>query len=79
MIILTYPKVLIFQDTCQAHSVECVSKNKSILSIIFHAIYGAVCIQPTHFSYGDGENMCTLSYHRQSSNRKYDPFAIVRF
>ena len=30
---------------------ECVSKIKSILSIIFHVIYGAVHIQLTHFSY----------------------------
>ena len=38
------------------------SKIKSILSIIFHAIYGAVRIELTHFSYDDFENMCTLSY-----------------
>ena len=42
---------------------QCVSKIKSILSIIFNAIYGAVCIQLTHFSYDDCENMSTLSYH----------------
>ena len=40
---------------------ECMSKPRSVLSIIFHAIYGAVCIQLIHFSY----------------NRKCDPFAIV--
>ena len=38
----------------------CVSKIKSILSIIFHAIYVAVQIQLSHFSYDDCENMCTL-------------------
>ena len=36
---------------------------KSILSIIFHEIYGAVCIQLTHFSYDDCEYTCSLSYH----------------
>ena len=54
--------VLNFLNTRQVPSVECVSKIKSILAIIFHAIYGAVCIQLTHFSYGDCKNMCTLFY-----------------
>ena len=40
-------------------SIECVSKIRLVLSIIFHAIYGAVCIQLTHFSYDDCENTCT--------------------
>ena len=45
---------------------EWVSKIKSILSIIFHAIYGAVRIQLTYFYYDDCENTCTLSYwHHQ--------------
>ena len=45
-------------------SFECVSKIKSVLSIIFHAIYGgAVCIQLNHLSYDDYENMCSLSDH----------------
>ena len=45
---------------------ECVSKIKSILSAIFHAIYGAVCIQLTHLAYDDCENTCSLSsYHHQ--------------
>ena len=30
---------------CNDPSVECVSKVKSNLSVVFHAIYGAVCIQ----------------------------------
>ena len=42
---------------------ECVSKIRSVLSIIFHAIYGAVCIQLTCFSYDDCDNPCTWSYH----------------
>ena len=47
---------------------------KSIFSVIFHAIYGAVCAQLTHSPYDDCETMCALS----SSNRKYDQFAIVQ-
>ena len=43
------------------HYVECVSKMKSILSVIFHAIYGAMCIQLIHLSYDDCENTRTLS------------------
>ena len=43
---------------------ECVSKVVSILSIIVHAINGAVGIQLTHSSYGDYGNTCTLSYYR---------------
>ena len=42
---------------------ECVSKIKSILSIIFHAIYGAVRIQLAHFSCDGCEDTCTLSYY----------------
>ena len=41
----------------------CVSKMKSVLLIIFHIIYAAVCIQLSHLSYGYCENMCTLSYY----------------
>ena len=50
-------------ESSQAHSVECVSKIKSILSIVFHAIYGTLCIQLTHDFYDDCENTCTLSCH----------------
>ena len=49
-------------------SVDCVSKIKSILTIIFHAIYGAVCIQLTRFSlYDYCENSYTLSYYHNQS------------
>ena len=41
---------------------ECVSKIKTILSVSFHPIYGAVCIQLTHLCYDDCGNTCTLSY-----------------
>ena len=34
----------------------------SILSIIFHTVYGTVCIQHTHLPYYDCENACALSY-----------------
>ena len=66
VIMQMYLKVLNFWDICQVHSVDCVSKIMSILSVIFLAIYGAVWIQLSHFSYDDCENICTLSnYHDQ--------------
>ena len=58
----TYLNVPNFQNAPQLHSVEFVSKIKSILSVIFHSIYGVVCIRLTNFSYDDCENMRTLSY-----------------
>ena len=64
IIMQTYLKVLNFWNACRAHFVECVPTIKSILSTNFHEIYGAVCIQLTHFSYEDFENMFILScYH----------------
>ena len=42
IIIQAYSKVLNFKNTYQVHAVECVSKIKLILSIIFHAINGAL-------------------------------------
>ena len=36
---------------------------KSVISIIFHAIYAVLCIPHIHFSYDDWENTCTLSYY----------------
>ena len=63
IIMQTCLKILNFKNTCQVHSVECVSKIESIIWIIFHSIYAAVCIELTHVSYGDA-NTCTLScYH----------------
>ena len=32
------------EHACQAYTAECVSKIKTILSIIFCSIYGAVCL-----------------------------------
>ena len=57
-------------------NIECVSKIKSILPIIFQVIYVAVRIQLTHFSYVDCENMCTFILS-SSSNWNYDSFAMV--
>ena len=53
------------EHACQVHSVERVSKINSILSIIFHAIYGAVRIQLIYLLSDGCENMCT------SSNQHY--------
>ena len=50
-------------NACQAHSLKCVHNINSILSVIFNAVYGAVCIQLTHWSYDDCQNTYTLSYH----------------
>ena len=58
---------------------ECVSKIEPILSIIFHAIYEAVRIQVTHFSYDDYENVCTLSYNlHQIGSMTHLPLFRVR-
>ena len=43
--------------------IECVSKIKSNISIIFHAIYGAVRIRFTNFSSDDYDYISTLSYY----------------
>ena len=62
----TYLKVLNFSNACVVHSVECMSKIKTLLSIIIDAIYGALCFLLAHFSWDDCENTCTLSYcHHQ--------------
>ena len=58
---------------------ECVPKIKSIISIISHALYGAVRIQLTHLSYDDCENTCTLSYsHHQIGSMTHLPVFRVR-
>ena len=53
-------------ESGQVNYVECLSKIKWILSIIFHAIYEVVCIQLAHFSHDDWENMCTLFYYHHT-------------
>ena len=60
--------------------VECVSKIKSILSFIFHAIYGAVYIlQLTNISYDGCENTCIWSYyHHQIGSMAHLPLFRIR-
>ena len=49
------------------------------LEAIFHALYGAVCIQLTHVSCDDCENMCTLSHHHyQIGSMTHLPLFRVR-
>ena len=63
----------------QVHSFDCVSKNKSILSITTHAIYRTVRIQLYHISHGDNEYMHTLSYdHPQIGSMNHFPLSRVR-
>ena len=52
-----------------------VSKIETILSIIFHSLYGAVCLQLTQFSWDDRENVYFILL--SSSNRKYETLTIV--
>ena len=56
-----------------------VSKFMSILAIVFHATYVAVCIQFTHFSYDDCQNTCTwFYYHNQIGSMTHLPLSRVR-
>ena len=58
---------------------QCVSRIKKIISIIFHAIYETVCIQFTHYYCHDCENMCTLHYyHHQIGSMAHFPLFRVR-
>ena len=58
-------------NICHVHAVECVSKIKGILSIIYHTVYGAVCIQLTPFSCDE----CTLCcYHHHIGSMNHLPF-----
>ena len=52
-----------------------VSKIETILAIIFHSIYGAVCHQLTQFACHDCENVYFILL--SSSNRKYESLTIV--
>ena len=52
-----------------------VSKIKTILSINFDSIYGAVCLQLTQFSCDDRENVYFILL--SSSDRKYESLTIV--
>ena len=59
IIMKTYQNVLNLKTVCQVHSVECASKIEPVLSTIFHAIYGDMCIQLTNLSYEDFEDTRT--------------------
>ena len=59
----------------QVYAAECVSKIKTILSIIFCSIYGAVCLQFTQFSCDDRDNVYFILL--SSSNQKYESLTIV--
>ena len=61
--IQTYLKVFNFWNTCKVHSVECVSKLKSILFVIFHSVYNGLCVFNLKISLAMILRMCTLSYH----------------
>ena len=71
----TYLKALNYYNACQVYATECVSKIKTILSIIFYSLYGTVCLQLSRFSCDDRE----IAYFTllSSSNRKYESLAIV--
>ena len=56
-----------------------MSKIKSVLSTIFLAIYGAVCIQLTHFSQDDCENIYIYIFiHYQIGSMTCLPLFKVR-
>ena len=58
--------------------VECVSKIKHILSVIYYTICGAVCFQFIYFLCDDWDNIYTVSYcHHQIGSMNY--FPLFRF
>ena len=59
----------------QVYDAECVSKIKTILSVIFCSLYGAVSLQFTQLSCDDCENVYFILL--SSSNRKYESLTIV--
>ena len=62
-----------------SYFVECVSKIKLILAVILYVIYGAVCLQFTHFPYDDCENIYTWSCsHHQIGSMNYNPYPLFR-
>ena len=63
------------KNACQVYAAECVSKIETILAIIFHSMYGAMCLQLNQFSCDDCENVYLILL--SSSNRKYDTLTIV--
>ena len=53
-----------------------VSKIETIIAIIFHSIYRAVCLQLTQFACHDGENVYFILL--SSSNRKYESLTTIK-
>ena len=76
IIVEMHLNVLNFYNTCQVHSVESMYQIKSLISITFHAIYGAVFIQLTHFYDDDCENMCTLFHYHHHQIRSMAHFPL---
>ena len=73
IIMQTYLKVLNCYNACQVHSVICVSKIKSILLIIVHAIYGAEFIPLTHSLAWLWEQAAAQTAHWQSDLKCLNP------
>ena len=55
-----------------------MSEIKHILSIIHNTIYGAVCLQLTHFPCDDWEDIYLFYYHHQIESMNYYPLFRVR-
>ena len=81
VVVQTYLKTLRLWNACQIYFVECVSKIKRILSVIYYAICGAVCFQFTPFPCDDWKNIYIYIYIYvvllSSSNRKNELLPIV--
>ena len=71
----TYLKAFNYTNARQVYAAECVSKIKTILSVIFYSIYEAVCLQLNWFSCDDRKNVYFILL--SSSNRKYESSTIV--
>ena len=79
IIVQTYLKALNLKNACQIYFVQCVSKIKHILSVIYFTVCWAVCFQFTHFSCDDGENIYPSSYyHHQIGSMNYYPLFRIR-
>ena len=75
-------KVMNFYNVCQVHSAECVYRIRKIFSILWYAIYGAMCIQLTNFCDDGYEIACTThsphTHHYQIGNMNDLPLFKVR-
>ena len=62
-------KALHIQNDCQVYSLDCLSKIKSILSIISYALDGDMSFKLARSACDECDNMCTLIiYHHQIGN-----------